>query len=249
MKYKYELNLQMLEGGAMVSAEYIEAYYGLAWPFNGGLKVDFDNWRKGRRAPAENTDDLVSRYEIELFFSSNSLTTTKLMAAQLGMDEASLKRFATKKKLRWINMYRNRYFIYENVVSTDFADDLKSALVNLRHRTFGSFNGFCYRLHQDLKTRLMTQNITKLVCATSQKLGETPLQTANAYDCITLLPLSTKHCEWLDFGKPLRLSPDRVSKLFFAKHFEEVEAHLAGTKPPELEPYQRFLAENQNGED
>ena len=236
-------NFDNLSIGPMVSADYVQSYFGIPWPFTGDLLEDFDRWRESLRNQAAIDNENASRYEIEGFFQSQDITTKKFMAAQLGMDEDSFDRVTVHPKLRWLSLQPHRYFIYEGtgIVANSFANDLKMSLHNLRHRTFGNFNAFCHRLHEDLRTRLTVSHITKLHCSTSEELGEATVQTAAAFDCISCKPVSTMHSEWLDFGKPLRLEPDRVSKLLYARNLEVLGPYLAGTREPDLTRYQQFI--------
>jgi hypothetical protein len=78
----------------------------------------------------------------------------------------------------------------------------------------------------------------------SQKgLGDYPRRYGYYFDCLTCDPLSAAHAVWLDFGKPLNLSPDRCSKLVFIRYAESLEKWVAGTRAPEdLERYEECLA-------
>ncbi|HXY36542.1 MAG TPA: hypothetical protein VEI07_20060 [Planctomycetaceae bacterium] len=235
--------LDFLRTGQCVPVAYVEQFYGLHWPFQGALRDDFEIWRR-QATRKDCAEGMVSRYQIEGFMHRSRVVSAKWMAAELGMTCDSFHEvFARVEEL---GLRPARYRPYPELISLDFRDDLIPALPSLRFRTFGDNNAYCERLHDDLHETLGI-DIQPLWCATSLRVGD-ERQYARYFDCLTLEPLSVKHLMWLDFKKPLYLSPDRCSKLFFAKNYDELSPFRAGTaEPPGLDWYQAFLAGNPNG--
>ena len=161
-----------------------------------------------------------------MFLQSQRLLTRKYAAAGLGMEPDSLDRLLPE--LPRIGLSK-RYAVYRGITDESVSEDLVRTLPALRFRTFGTHDSFCEVLHGALHEALKLE-IRPLFCATAKELSEQ--MYASTWDNITLLPLSVKHSLWLDFKKPLALSPDRCSKLFFARHYNELRPHLAGREEP-----------------
>ena len=167
------------------------------------------------------------RYAFEMFLQSQRLLTRKYAAARLGMEPDSLDRLLPE--LPRIGLSK-KYAVYRGITDESVSEDLVRTLPGLRFRTFGTHDSFCELLHGALHQALELE-IRPLFCATADQLGDQRMY-ASTWDNITLLPLSVKHSLWLDFKKPLDLSPDRCSKLFFARHRDELRTHLAGREEP-----------------
>jgi hypothetical protein len=172
---------------------------------------------------------MVSRVALEKFMRAKSIIPRKWMAARLGMDVASFEIVAGK--LDDLGLRTPRYVPYDQFAAENLSEDIAQSLPSLRFQLVGDSNDFCLRLHKGLHD-LLGISVTELFCKTSDELQEDSRQFANTFDCLTLEPLSTKHAVWLDFGKPLTLGPDRISKLFYAENREEILPVLAGSSEP-----------------
>jgi hypothetical protein len=140
---------------------------------------------------------------------------------------------------------RRKYDLYPNVIDKSLSDDLVRSLEGLRFRTFGTHNSYCTILHEALKNATGV-TVKPWYCATSLKVEEYPRQFGSTIDSITLEGLSVKHSVWLDLGKPMRLAPDRCSKLFYAENRAKMKGMIAGTGEPEdLSIYLDWLAGKQ----
>lgn len=233
-----------LRQGPCVPAEYVRDYYGLTWPLSDDLRSDFEAWRLRLRRPVD-CDHGASRYELETFMQQKGLEPKKWMGARLGMTVASL--VDVLSHLSVLQMRRQRYDVYPELVAKSLSEDLVRNLPGFRFRVSSDHNSFCIRLHAELGTELGIK-VQELFCATSDILQDDPRQFATEFDCITLAPLSGKHQIWLDFRKPNTLGFDRCSKLFYAENHDVLRPYCAGTQEPDdLDEYVQFLAVQQNG--
>jgi hypothetical protein len=234
-----------LRQGPCVPVEYIRDYYGLTWPLSDDLLQDFEAWRKGLRRPVNYGEDAVSRYELESFMQQKDVVPKKWMGARLGMTVDSLEDVLSH--LSGLQMRRQRYDIYSDLIAKSLSEDLVPNLPGLKFCVFSDHNAFCSRLHADLQNELGIK-VQPLFCATSNIMQDYPRQFAREFDCITLAPLSGKHQVWLDFRKPNTLGSDRCSKLFYVENHDILRPYCAGTQEPDdLEEYSQFLAGQQNG--
>jgi hypothetical protein len=233
--------LSFLIAGPCVPVEYINAYYGLPWPFPDDLSQDFGAWQTQRRRRVNCHDGHVSRYDLETFMQQKDVMPKKWMGARLGMTVASLDGLLSR--LPDLQMRPQRYVVYADLIADALYNDLAPNLPGLRFRVFSDHNSFCMRLHADLH-KVLGIDVQRLFCSTSARMGDYPGQIASDFDCITLEPLSGKHQVWLDFRKPINLRPDRCSKLFYAENREVLRTYSFGQRDPEdLEAYLHFLAE------
>lgn len=212
--------------GACVDVDFLRETYGIAWPPDEQFAGDFAAWLAMRRT-VPCTERKAHRYEFETFLQSQGLLTRNYAAARLGMDPESLD--GMLPDLPRIGLSK-KYAVYHNITDESLSEDLVRTLPGLRFRTFGSHDSFCELLHHALHQAIGLE-IQPLFCATADELGEQRMY-ASTWDNITLQPLSVKHSVWLDFKKPLALAPDRCSKLFLARHYDELRPHLAGREEP-----------------
>jgi hypothetical protein len=239
-----EQRFNFLRSGQCVPVDYVRDYYGLQWPLEGDLLHDYGVWVGRFRRTDQCPGDAVPRYDLEAFMQQKQVVPKKWMGARLGMTVASLDRLLDR--LRDIGLPPQRYIIYPQLISEALSEDLVPNLRGLRFRTFSDHNSFCGQLHAEL-AQILGEPIERLFCATSDRLQEYFRQFANNFDCITVEPVSGKHQMWLDFRKPLSLSPDRCSKLFYAENHEALLPYRAGRQEPDLELYQQFLAGQAHG--
>ena len=209
-----------------VDVDFLRETHGIDWPPDEQFGRDFDAWSASLRGATPCEGGKAHRYAFEMFLQSQRLLTRKYAAAGLGMEPDSLDRLLPE--LPRIGLSK-RYAVYRGITDESVSEDLVRTLPALRFRTFGTHDSFCEVLHGALHEALKLE-IRPLFCATAKELSEQ--MYASTWDNITLLPLSVKHSLWLDFKKPLALSPDRCSKLFFARHYNELRPHLAGREEP-----------------
>jgi hypothetical protein len=234
-----------LREGPCVPVEYVRDYYGLTWPLSVDLRQDFEAWRGRLRRPAHCGDEAVSRYELESFMQQKDVETKKSMGARLGMTVDSLEQVLSH--LSGLQMRRQRYDVYPDLVARSLSEDLVRNLPGLKFRVSSDHNAFCARLHSELQNELKIE-VEPLFCATSDILQDDSRQYAREFDCITLAPLSGRHQIWLDFRKPLNLGFDRCSKLFYAENREALRPYCAGTQEPDdVDEYIQLPAGQQNG--
>jgi len=224
--------LDFLKQGPCAPAEYLSDYYGLTSPFEGELLEDYNAWTPPFRGQPPCTQTQFSRWKLESFLQAKRIVSKKWMGARLGVKAAIVDQILDG--LPKIGLRKKRYEAYADLLSDSLPEDLANNLPGLRFRTFSDHNSFCELLHARLLDDLHVEipQAGKLFCATSGELDE-PIQSyANAFDCITLKPLSTRHAMWLDFRKPLSLGPDRCSILFYAQNHDDLKPWHAGTREP-----------------
>jgi hypothetical protein len=210
-----------------VDVDFLRETHGIDWPPDGQFERDFGAWLASLRGASPCEGGKAHRYAFEMFLQSQRLLTRNYAAARLGMQPESLDRLLPE--LPRIGLSK-RYAVYRGISDESVSEDLVRTLPGLRFRTFGTHDSFCELLHAALQQALKLE-IRPLFCATADQLGDQRMY-ASTWDNITLLPLSVKHSLWLDFKKPLDLSPDRCSKLFFARNRDELRPHLAGSEEP-----------------
>lgn len=210
-----------------VDVEFLAQTHAISWPPDDQFSHDFATWSATLRKPPQCGEGEVHRHAFERFTQSRKLLTRAYVSARLGMQPESLDKLLLE--LPRIGLSK-KYEVYQGIVDESLSEDLVSSLKGLRFRTFGNHDSFCELLHEALHEALGL-TIQGLFCATADELGEQRMY-ASTWDNITLRPLSVKHSVWLDFKKPLSLAPDRCSKLFFARHYDELKEYLASREEP-----------------
>lgn len=210
-----------------VDKEFLTETHKIAWPPDDRFVDDFATWLSshGRARPCE--EGKIHRYAFERFIQSQKLLTRADASASLGMRPESLDELLPKLPRLGLS---KKYAVYPGIIDSSLSDDLVSSLKNLRFRTFYDHDSFCKLLHSAIHEALGL-TIEELFCETADELGGQRLY-ASTWDNITLKSLSARHSVWLDCKKPLSLAPDRCSKLFLARHYEELRDYLAGREEP-----------------
>ena len=182
--------------------DFLRETHGIDWPPDEQFGRDFDAWSASLRGatPCEGGKRPLRLRE---FLQSQRLLTRKYAAAGLGMEPDSLDRLLPELPRIGLS---NRYAVYRvyrrRIWSEDSCGPCRPAIPDVWRPRFvlrgadGASRGFEARDPSPL-------------LATAKELSEQ--MYASTWDNITLLPLSVKHSLWLDFGKPLALSPDRCS--------------------------------------
>ena len=200
---------------------------GIAWPPDGQFEADFTAWLATLPRVKTCPKGHANRYAFEMFLQSQGLLTRNFAAAKLGMSPESLDHLLPGLPKLGLS---KKYAVYSGISDESLSEDLVRSLPGLRFRTFGTHDSFCELLHKALADALRLK-VVPLFCVTSEELGEQRM-FASTWDSITLRPLSVKHSVWLDFKKPIALAPDRCSKLFYARNYDELNPYLAGREEP-----------------
>jgi hypothetical protein len=202
----------------------------------------------GMRNGPELADDRAPRFHVERFLDVQELDSLKFAAAKLGMQPDSLQDLLPR--LPEIGL-RTNYEPYTGLglIGRSLSADLTRKLPGLRFKTFGTHDAFCELLHAALSDVLEFE-AEPLYCATQEEMAAAEnayRMFASTWDNLTMQPLSVKHQVWLDLGKPLSLTPDRCSKLFYARNRDRLCGHLAGRgEPRNMDVYLRFIEANQH---
>ena len=138
-----EQRFQFLRAGQCVPVEYVRDYYGLEWPFQGELLIDYETWAAKRKMRCE--DECVPRYELESFMQQQRVLPKKWMGARLGMTTASFDLLLAH--LQKIGLHPQRYIVYPHLIAESLLEDIVPNLQGMRFRTFSDHNSFCERLH------------------------------------------------------------------------------------------------------
>jgi hypothetical protein len=219
-----------------VSFDFIDEFYGIKLGQHQKLLDDFNAWcRRNVRRDTMRGEE-ISRSAWESYLQAFSALPVKWAAVQFGMTEESLRTILTRFPTDSPRNHRS----WEGLVIGDLKHDFLEILPGMKHKLFANYDGFCRRLHASI---LEAENVfgarisvQELICETSKAMGS-PL-FAHDFDAITLKPLSLPHQLWLNFGKPLNLSPDRVSKLFYVQYQKELQPYLMTSREPDgLETY------------
>lgn len=238
--------------GREVDFQYIEDYYGLSnFAANNEFNEDLVRYRETLRNPPNVAAGSFDRYVLEGYFETSGLLPIKWVAARLGMTPAMLNRILLGAA-QLPTPLRKRYTYFDCLVDKQIGEDLVRHLPALRFRTFSDHESFCQQLHNALSSALGVSeddmNAAKLWCATDlamngANLGDYPRRFGYHFDCLTCQPLSTAHALWMNFGKPMTLWPDRISKLFYVRNSDELEEFSKlGTRPLDgLERYQQAI--------
>ena len=231
-----------------IDVQYIADYYGIeGFAQNANLVADLERFRSTMRNPPPVPDGMVDRYAVEGFLQARRLLPVKWAAARVGMTSALLGEILDRR-LDLPTPIRQDYLEYGCLMPEGLSEVLIGALPALRFRTFYDHETFCEHLHNAIRLALNMPQAQfdqgKLWCATDSMLaaagdGDYPRRYGYHFDCLTCEPLSAAHAIWLDFKKPLSLSPDRCSKLQFVRYRDELEDWVAGTRiPDDLERYE-----------
>lgn len=254
--HEIERRLEMLRG-RYVDPEYVRDYYGLDdIRAHELLNDDINRYRQTMTRAPNGDAAFVDRYALEGFFQARSLLPFKWAALSLGMNE-ELFRKVLERRHELPTPLRDQYVLYDCLVKTNFAQDVRRVLPELKNRSFYDHRGFCQYLHPALQKALkisdeeMSEGTAR--CATDLALreagmGDEPPRLAEYFDCLTCEPLSAAHCMWLELKKPKSLPPDRCSKLTFVIHRNQLGKLYAGVDPPDnLSRYERYRAKHLTG--
>ncbi len=239
MEAKHEDQIDQLRQEC-AKPDFLSQLFGIDWPPGDSFPEDFRAWEHQRSFQERCKDGLLSRWTAELFMEDHRVHPVRWAAASLGMRSESLVQLLPQLPKAGL---RRNYELYPGLIDKSLTEDLVRSLKGLRFRTFGTHNSFCTILHGAIRDATGIAPVP-WYCATSLKLGEYERQFASVIDSVTLDGLSVKHSVWLQLGKPLRLAPDRCSKLFYAEHHDAMRNLIAGTGEPEgLAAYQQWLEE------
>ena len=172
-------------------------------------------------------DGQVNRFAFESFLAANKAETPKWLAASLGMTTESFLSVLNQREA--LGIIRNPLFS-DCVIDINFREVLKDSIRESKFRSFASHSGFCKWLHSRLGERLNRQ-IQPLLVADSRYPDESDF--AYSFDCITKAPLGLREQIWLNFKKPISLSPDKCAKDVYFHFKRYLKPFLLGREPIE----------------
>lgn len=208
----------------------LAAIYGLTLP---ELERDFIRWGRLQRRPREVIrGDQVSRFALESYFQQRKVLPIKWAAAKLGMAAASLvNAIAALEASGRVDRVRDGS---ENLVAEDLDRIFIGALPPLQNRIFGKHDDFCRRLHEAISNELGTHlptPVEPLHCITARRIQPGDPDFAYAFCALTDAPIGLRYRIWLDFGKPLNLTPDMCSYVAYFDNRELLQPYLMQQEP------------------
>jgi hypothetical protein len=213
-----------------IDSSTLAAMNGLTLP---ELERDFIRWGRLQRRPREVIrGDQVSRFALESYFQQRKVLPTKWAAARLGMTEASLQdAIAALEVSGRVDKVRDSS---EHLVPEDMDRIFVGALPPLQNRTFGKHDDFCKRLHEAISNELgphLPTSIEPLHCITARRIQPGNPDFAYAFCVVTDAPIGLRYRIWLDFGKPLNLTPDMCSFIAYFENRELLRPYLMQQEP------------------
>lgn len=208
----------------------LAAIYGLTLP---ELERDFIRWGRLQRRPREVIrGDQVSRFALESYFQQRKVLPIRWAAAKLGMTETSLQNAigALEASGRMDKLRPDS----GNLLPEDIDRILIGALPPLQNRIFGKHDDFCRRLHEAIANELgphLEGPIEPLHCVTARRIQPDDPDFAYAFCALTDAPIGLRYRIWLDFGKPLNLTPDMCSYVAYFDNRELLQPNLMQQEP------------------
>lgn len=220
------------------SARQVQELLGIDLPGDPRLAGALRTWSERFRGDADverssGADRLVHRHALETFLLQNGWVSWKLAAVHLGLDEETLQ--LVVDRMRGVGAFPQLDSgISEQIVRERDASTLHRQFRSLRMKTFSSHSSMCRALHAAIKDELAVE-VKPLHCVTSVVLDGEP-DLADAFDAITLDPIGLRYQIWLETKKPVNLRPDVCSLKFYAKHENELRAHvMKGSEPSAID--------------
>jgi hypothetical protein len=204
----------------------LTSMYGLALT-ESVLQRDFIRWGQLQRRPRPVIrGNEVSRFALESFFQQQKQIPLKWAAAKLGMTQGSLEDviIALEDSGR-VNPVRTGS---ENFVPEEIDRLFIQALPPLQGRVFGNHDSFCKRLHEAIESELRI-SVEPLYCVTAARLGEPDF--AYSFCVVTDQPAGLRYRIWLDFKKPMNLTPDTCSYVAFFENPDRLRTYLMQEEP------------------
>jgi hypothetical protein len=213
MTSEEQVRLDFLLQNKPLDDKYLFDYYGVK-ELNNDFMHDFNIFKRLE-------EHIVNRHNFEEFLKRNRLLPKKFAACDMGMTTNSLEEILGM--LNKIGMNRGRYEVYTHFLDEKFCHDLQEHLGNLRFKLRHNHNDDCEMLHEALSELKIT--VDPLYCATN------PVHKyAMVFDCITLKPIANPYILWMEFGKPMNMSADKISKLFFKENVEILKQYIIGNE-------------------
>jgi hypothetical protein len=122
----------------------------------------------------------------------------------------------------------------ESLVPEDIDRIFIRALPPLQNRIFANHDSFCKQLHEAISKELaehLNSAIEPLHCITAQRLQLADPDLAYSYCMLTDEPTGLRYRIWLNFGKPLNLTPDICSFIAYFDNTALLRPHLMQQEP------------------
>jgi hypothetical protein len=204
--------------------------YGIDLSKDLALEAALRSWGHRQERQVLKPGELANRHMLETFFQVMRLLPKKVAAVRLGMKASSLERVEEELKPQG--------YLLTSPLSGQLAEesrlrDIVEFLPSMSFATSGSHDDFCARLHEAICVDLKLE-AEALHCVTSVARGESPVHYASDFDAITLKPIGVQYQIWLDFRKPMYLTPDRCAVKTYAENQEVLRDHVFAGEQPQI---------------
>jgi len=224
-----------------VPFEVIENLHGIQIKNDEQLKGSFQAWALQLRRKTEVLrQEEVSRHAFESFLQNSGLVPEKSAAMRLGMVVESFREVLGALEDRRLLPLNGRNYS-QQVVAESLIRAFRDFFPKFKYRFFSNHSDYCRGLHKAISNDLHIK-VTPAYCVTSEALGDDPADYASEIDCFTGDPVGLRYQVWLDFKKPIYLSPDVCSLKFYNEHESSLKSFVFGGREPEIPETLRIQA-------
>jgi hypothetical protein len=163
-------------------------------------------------------------WHLEIFLQRRDLIPIKLAAAELALSVKDFRQVIEAMETRDDFLTFPRAFAAKSFVFRNFLRDLHLGFPSLRRMIFASQPSFIKRLHNEIRSVLHLEVQTEW-CETSKILGGS--LPGHEIDCLTDEPIGIGNSVWLDFKKPVQLTPDVCSWKTYARFQSELKPFVS----------------------
>jgi hypothetical protein len=187
-------------------------------------------WRVWRRKQIIVPGRGVHRAALEWFFQDEGLLPLKWAAARMGTTADGLTKLLEEMLEKGLLSRDPR--VTDQLVDERVVRDLTRHLPSLGDRIFGDHDDMCRWIRRAAKQDLGIKALPALRSVPAKALGATDF--ASDFDCITFEPIGLRHQVWLDFGKPINLSPDVCGIHTYAEHPQLLSPFVMAGEAPTI---------------
>jgi hypothetical protein len=189
-------------------------------------------WRVWRRKRILVPGGGVHRAALEWFFQDEGVLPLKWAAARVGTTVNGMTLLLDKMLERGFLSRDPR--VTDQLVDERVVRELTRHLPSLQDRIFGDHDDMCRSIQRAAKQDLGVRTLPALRSVSAKALGQKDF--ASDFDCITFEPIGLRYQVWLDFGKPINLSPDVCGIHTYAMHPRLLRPFVMAGEAPVIPP-------------